>query len=455
MVFILKVIEAFSGIGSQRQALENINADFEIVAISEWDIRAMFAYDIMHNGKQNLKEYRHHTKESLGLELMQYTLSSNGKTSMSVQAIRGMPLLEMKAIMESIDRNNNLVDITKIHSKDLPDSDVLTYSFPCQDLSVGGNWHHNSGGIDRDAHNRSTLLWQVERLLKEYKVEGRKLPQFLLMENVSAILAEKHRHNFNEWCTFLSDSGYVNQIYTLNAENFGVPQSRVRTYMISVLADDEQQADKIKKFFKDNNLENKILPEKERESLDKYLKLDYSNEIYKHEAIKNTPVFTESRKKIYELNKVLAVDNQVIDHAYASTITTKQDRHPNSGIIRYDKQPLTDKNTHYRNLTARECFLLMGFKERQYDFLLQNNFKINDMGYFLTDFELDKLAGNSIVVQVLEAIFTQIIQLKNILEKDNLMYEAKHNKDILQQLKNDRGEKIDVVRTPAKAKRII
>src|SRR5699024_687477 len=124
-------------------------------------------------------------------------------------------------------------------------------------------------------------------------------------------------------------------------------------------------------------------------------------------------------------------------------------------IIRYDKQPLTDKNTHYRNLTARECFLLMGFKERQYDFLLQNNFKINDMGYFLTDFELDKLAGNSIVVQVLEAIFTQIIQLKNILEKDNLMYEAKHNKDTLQQLKNDRGEKIDVVRTPAKAKKII
>lgn len=418
MVFILKVIEAFSGIGSQRQALENINADYKIVATSEWDIKAMFAYDIIHNGKQNLKEYRHHTKESLSHELMKYTLSADGKSAMSAQAIRSLPLIAMKSIVEAIDRNNNLVDITKVHSKDLPESDLLTYSFPCQDLSVGGNWHHNSGGIDRNAHNRSTLLWQVERILKEFKVVDREFPKFLLMENVSAILSKKHIHNFNEWCTFLEKSGYVNQIYTLNAKNFGVPQSRVRTYMVSVHVKNDQQRVMVKDFFEKNNLEKVSLPIEKINPLDKYLKLDYSNDIYRAEAIKSTPVFTESRKKIYELNKILAIDGKVIKNAYASTITTKQDRHPNSGIVKYSKDVLTNKNRYYRNLTARECFLLMGFKEEQFNTLLQNNFKVNEVSYFLTEFEMSKMAGNSIVVQVLERIFQQVIELKKMLDKD-------------------------------------
>ena len=65
-------------------------------------------------------------------------------------------------------RNNNLVDISEIHAQDLPDADILTYSFPCQDLSISGYWHNNTGGIDRDAENRSTLLWEIERILQEY-----------------------------------------------------------------------------------------------------------------------------------------------------------------------------------------------------------------------------------------------------------------------------------------------
>ena len=87
---MLRMIETFSGIGSQSQALKNIGADHEIVAIAEWDINALYAYDIMHNGMQDLKPLRHHTKESLISEILKYNLSGDGKKPLTENALRSM-----------------------------------------------------------------------------------------------------------------------------------------------------------------------------------------------------------------------------------------------------------------------------------------------------------------------------------------------------------------------------
>ena len=54
----------------------------------------------------------------------------------------------------------------------------MTYSFPCQDLSVGGAWHGNLTGINRDANNRSGLLWEVERILLDLYKNQKNLPRF-------------------------------------------------------------------------------------------------------------------------------------------------------------------------------------------------------------------------------------------------------------------------------------
>ena len=332
-------------------------------AIVEWEISALYAYDIIHNGPQNLKPYRHHTKESIINILSKHNLSNDGKEPLSTRSLHSMNMLQLKSILAAIDRTNNRVDITKVQAKDLPDSDLLTYSFPCQDLSVSGYWHKNKGGIDRDANNRSTLLWQVERLLKEYQQDEKPLPKFLL----SNILSDKHIHNFNEWCEFLEELGYFNQVYTLDARNFGIPQTRIRTYMISVLVSNEGELKKVEDFFEKNNLENKTLPKEEINNISKYLKLDYSNDVYRKEAIESTPTLTPSREKILQLNPVLALDNVAFNEKYARTITTKQDRHPNSGIILYQNEILTNINTKYRNLSARECFLLMGFNEESFN----------------------------------------------------------------------------------------
>lgn len=409
---MLRMIETFSGIGSQTQALKNIGLDHKVVAISEWDVNAMYAYDILHNGKQDLSAFRHYTKQDLIDELKEYTLSMDGKNPMSERAISSLSILHLKAILCSIRNNNNLVDITKIHAQDLPEADILTYSFPCQDLSISGYWHNrDSGGIDRDANNKSTLLWQVERILKEYVACERDLPPFLLMENVSNILSPRHIDNFLEWQAFLSSLGYINQVYTLDARNFGVPQSRIRTYMISVLATDAGKRREIEDYFVVNSLEHIICPEAQRKSLADYLKVDYSNDVYRAEAIESTPELTPSREKIFAENLILAEGNQVFENLSARTVTTKQDRNPNSGVIAYGSAVLTEKNPKYRNLTPRECFLLMGFSEEQFDLLTQENITVGRDRTILTVTKLVKMAGNSIVVQVLEAIFRQIRDL--------------------------------------------
>ena len=95
------------------------------------------------------------------------------------------------------------------------------------------------------------------------------------------------------------------------------------------------------------------------------------------------------------------------------TITTKQDRNPNSGVIEYNYKKVGKLN--YRYLTPRECFLAMGFDECDYEIIIKNNFDVAKNRKLFSDGKLIKMAGNSIVVNVLEAIFMQIIELKDIL----------------------------------------
>ena len=58
----------------------------------------------------------------------------------------------------------------------------MTYSFPCQDLSLAGKL----GGMDEDSETRSSMLWQVKRILDELN-QTNSLPQVLLMENVPQV----------------------------------------------------------------------------------------------------------------------------------------------------------------------------------------------------------------------------------------------------------------------------
>ena len=106
----------------------------------------------------------------------------------------------------------------------------MTYSFPCQDLSVAGH----QKGMKKGSGTRSGLLWEVERILDECKGN---LPQVLLMENVPMVIAEKNIEDFYDWRGKLESLGYSNYVQILNAKDYGIPQNRARCFMVSILGE--------------------------------------------------------------------------------------------------------------------------------------------------------------------------------------------------------------------------
>ena len=409
---MLRVIEAFSGIGSQAKALEKANIDHEILQTVEWDIAAIYAYDIIHNGEQDLSAFSAYTKRAVIERLEQYTLSLDGKEPINDETLKRLPEKTLKHILFALERTNNLGSITDVKGDTLPKKiDLLTYSFPCQDLSICGAWHGNMTGIDRNANNRSGMLWEVERILQEIRNAGqRRLPRFLLMENVSNILSATHRDNFSEWKGFLRALGYYNKVYTLDASNFGCPQKRVRTYMLSVLSPDDRRRHAVEAYFSCKDLE-KAEP-LELKPIDRYLRTDYSIKKYKQEADASNMNDTPSRRKIYEDNEIV-YDGKKCIVTTINTLTTKQDRNPTAGILLYPEHK--KGKSKYRNLTPRECFLLMGFDEDDYERLASHNIARNISTPLYGRERYEKLAGNSIVVDVLVAIFKQVDELNGIL----------------------------------------
>lgn len=187
----IRLIELFAGIGSQAKALENLGVNFETYRVVEWDKYAMASYNAIHH--------------------------TDFETS----------------------------DIQKIHASDLGivETDkycyIMTYSFPCQDLSLAGN----QKGMTKGSGTRSGLLWEVERLLDECE----ELPQVLLMENVPQVIGQKNIKDFQSWRRKLESLGYSNYVQLLNAKDYGIPQNRNRCFMVSILGEYHYEFPKKKK----------------------------------------------------------------------------------------------------------------------------------------------------------------------------------------------------------------
>lgn len=177
----IRLIELFAGVGSQAMALRDLGVPFEHWRVCEFDKYAVCSYNAIH-----------------GTEFQPS-------------------------------------DIRQLHATDLGITDtdkylyIMTYSFPCQDLSKAGKGR----GMAKDSGTRSGLLWEVERLLDECD----ELPQLLLMENVPDVVGTANIKHFAEWCEKLRSLGYYNKWEILNAKDYGIPQNRERCFMVSLQGD--------------------------------------------------------------------------------------------------------------------------------------------------------------------------------------------------------------------------
>lgn len=409
------IVELFSGIGSQAKAITNLDMRIGKSFTCEWDIHALSAYDAIHNTPNIPFEMLKLTKEELLAELSRYTLSNDGKAAMEYDVLKTYSASALRRIYASIKRCNNFVDITALQGDKIPaDIDIMTYSFPCQDLSNVGAFHGYNKGIEKGSGSRSSLLWQVGRILEEMVSSEKSLPRFLLMENVPTLLSERHKPNFDIWISDLEKLGYVNKYFQLNASDFGLPQNRPRLLMLSVyVGDDLDRKEEITKYLQGKDEAGLIQdyvqsPYYNKLAVRDLLRIDYGDETLFQEAVECTPNDTPSRQKIWDENPQLVLEGNTINSSYdvVRTITTKQDRNPNSGNLFFESG--IRGKSKFRYLTPRECFLFMGFTDTDYENVIKYNPEVRKGVCLLSRDKLIRMAGNSIPVKLLEGMFLQI-----------------------------------------------
>jgi len=364
---MIKVIELFSGIGSQTQALKNIGVEHEIIATCEWSINSIISYGEIHNSDG--KEYNKSVKEILE-ELKDLTFSLDTKTPRDLTKIKEHKL---KLLYKNHINSKNLGSILDVKGENLIHCDLMTYSFPCQDLSLQGKQDGLYNG------KSSSLLWQVERILDEVD----KLPNMLLMENVFAILNKRHKPGLDKWKKFLSDKGYHNYIFKLKSSYYGVPQNRDRCFMISSLTDLGDIESKIKINEKITNLRIKDILE--------------GTPIYVDHLLKHVPNIYEFTTSINYLDTIMISDNYskfICDRKLYSLDSIA----PTLTAVGGNSTIKVWENERIRVLNSLECWKLMGFKKEQWDKVVNIHSRT----------ELVKQAGNSIVVPVLEEIFKNL-----------------------------------------------
>lgn len=304
----LKVFTAFSGYDSQCMALDRLGIGYELVGWSEIDKYAIQAHNAVYP---------------------QY-------------------------------RDRNFGDICHIDWDKVPDFDLFTYSFPCTDISTAGK----QVGLEKGSGTRSSLLWECEKAIEN------KMPKYLLMENVKALVSKKFINHFNEWVSYLQSIGYSNFWKLINAKDYGVPQNRERVFMISILGVNEYyefpRTFKLKKRLKDV-LENNIE--------DYYMK---------HPA--NKWILSDKAKRTLKM-RYASIDSDI-----AICVTAR-------GFISWNCTYVTRKDGNITILTNKEVFRLMGISDYDIERIQASGISYSHQYY---------MAGNSIVVDVLFYIFKNL-----------------------------------------------
>ena len=349
----MKLLSLFSGIGAFEKALENLGIDYELVNYCEFDKYASKAYSLIHG------------------------------------------------VTESM----NLGDITKVKLEDLEpySADLITYGFPCQDISIAGKQR----GFEHNGElTRSGLFFNAADIIGKVK------PKVAICENVKALTSKKFKKEFETVLETLENMGYTNYWQVLNAKNYGIPQNRERVFIVSIRNDIDKEYKfpepiepklKLKDMLEDEVNEKYYLSEEKVN----YFVANTKKQKEKGNGFRFSPTDGNSIAKTITTRAGDRMDDNFIDmiglldikgneqvrrvygtDGISPTLNTMQGGNRQPKII--------TSNKNIRKLTPKECFRLMGFDDSDVDILVENK---------ISNTQLYKMAGNSIVVNVLMGIF--------------------------------------------------
>lgn len=399
---VIRVYETFAGIGAQHKAITNIDKTgkhFKVVQTSEWDARAVIAYSQIHHKHEfdkKLIQVQTWDEQKLNKYLFERTFSLNSKVPGNT--LRKDLNFKQNLVAASI-VNNNYPDINKVMGEQLIGIDLLTYSFPCQGLSIANMGRDK--GIKEDAKSTSNLIWQIRRILLDADEKGIQLPKYLLMENVKNLLSKKHMPDYERWLKFLEEIGYTTNTVVLNGIEHGALQKRERVFALSILDKNLRMTNEEFKKLITTHYSNKLTTQERKE---KYFEILNSSDGERDEILDAIPKNTKSRRKMAEENNDLFLREWSKNNEWIfNTLTTKQDRHPNVGMITLPKNMQKKDQLTKRFITYREAYQIMGFTSEDF-----SRVKGKYLEGLITKESLYRQAGNSIVVNVLEDIFKLI-----------------------------------------------
>lgn len=391
----MRLLSLFSGIGAFEKALDRLNIDYEPVNYCEIDPYASKAYSLIHN----------------------------------------------------VPESKNLGDITTVDTSKLHDIDMITYGFPCQDISLAG---YMKGFEHEGEQTRSGLFYEAMRIIEDTK------PAYAICENVKNLVSKRFKEEFEIVLSSLERAGYNNYWQILNSKDFGIPQNRERVFIISIRKDiDDGKFEfpqpelllmRLRDLLEDDVDEKYYMSDK---SISYICSFGTKNFSYRPEIdLEIARPLTATMHKMHRASVDNYVSESFVLHdikvdiedgkpvlnpeviQIANVCPTKTRPNPNQCRVYDDKglspaltsmggcnrQPMVvaqtintgtlqgvvvndSDNLRIRKLTPKECFRLMGFDDRDVDILVENK---------ISNTQIYKMAGNSIVVNVLEGIFRML-----------------------------------------------
>ncbi len=372
----LRIFEAFAGIGAQRKALTNIGAPYSVIGLAEWFVPAILAYHSIHDDVPILNA----TESIMRRYLETKTLSMDSKSPVKPgywNRVKGYKLRTIYSYVIYSENAGNIFDISTLTERNVKGIDLLTYSFPCQDISVQGKGEGIKEGT------RSGLLYEIERYIRSLPDD--ELPKYLLLENVKALVNKTHIKDFEKWLAYLETRGYKTDWKVLNSKEFGAAQSRERVFALSTL--DELVELPTKNYENENKVLNDILDSRFNDNLYRLEKL----ELYPKTPFSIRRGWHNIRKCCLIGYSTFQSETYVYDKLHIGPTLTAQGANSRIKILEGEK---------IRLMNPRECYRYLGFSQE--DFENVENLNI------LTDAKLVLTAGNSISVEVLESIFKKI-----------------------------------------------
>lgn len=310
---MLDILSLFSGIGAFEKALNNLGEDFNLIAFCDNDKFAPKSYCAIHG----------------------------------------------------VDESKNLGDITKVDETALPkDFDILTYGFPCQDISLAGK---RRGLFNDDGtQTRSGLFFDALRIIETTR------PKVAIAENVKNLTSKKFNAQFQIVLASLESAGYNNYWQVLNAKDYGVPQNRERVFIVSIRKDVDT-----KKF---------EFPAK--------IPLDTQFEDFLEDCVSEK--YNLSKKAIGKMERFAP---KSCDLSLCPTLTTELSHSTGKNLYPKIYKIFLGLGREPRRITPKECFRFMGFDDESFHRAEAVN----------SDTQLYNQAGNSIVVNVLEELFRMML----------------------------------------------